>query len=60
MPKKLRIGEAAQRVGLSTHTLRRYVVSKDVSAHHTPGGHLRFLESDLDRFIKESDGKWDK
>jgi excisionase family DNA binding protein len=60
MPKKLRIGEAAQRVGLSTHTLRRYVVSKDVSAHRTPGGHLRFLESDLDRFIKESDGKWDK
>ena len=60
MPKKLRIGEAAQRVGLSTHTLRRYVVSKDVSAHRTPGGHLRFDVSDLDKFIKESDGKWDK
>lgn len=60
MDKKLRIGDAAQKVGLSTHTLRVYAEKKAVKAHRTPGGHLRFLESDLDRFISEQDRKWDK
>ena len=42
------ISEAAQHLGVSALTLRKWVAQTKVRAFRTPGGHRRFRKSDLD------------
>jgi excisionase family DNA binding protein len=46
----LSLTAAAERLGVHPTTLRRWADSGDITVMFTPGGHRRFLESDLDDF----------
>jgi excisionase family DNA binding protein len=46
--------EAAERVGLSTRTLERYVKAGDLKAALTVGGHRRYRASDIDALLKDA------
>lgn len=44
----LTISEAAQRLGVSTRTIRRWAKAGHLSHARTPGGQFRFRLSDVD------------
>ena len=44
--------KAAERLGVHPTTLRRWSDNGDITTMLTPGGHRRFLISDLDNFSK--------
>lgn len=48
MATRLRMGEAAQRLGLSQETVREWVRRGFLKARRTPTGHLLFDEADVD------------
>lgn len=45
--KWLTLSQAADALGVHPTTLRRWADSGDIPVHVTPGGHRRFLESDI-------------
>jgi len=45
------ISEAAEHLGVSALTLRKWVTQAKVRAFRTPGGHRRFRKSDLDAIL---------
>lgn len=45
--KLLKIGEAAKRLQVSPDSLRKWEQKGWISPHRTPGGHRRYVESDL-------------
>jgi excisionase family DNA binding protein len=48
----LSLSAAAERLGVHPTTLRRWADNGDIATMLTPGGHRRFLISDLDRFAE--------
>ncbi len=54
-PRWLTLSEAAQRLGVHPSTVRRWTNDGDLRCMRTPGGHRRFLESDLQAFLASSD-----
>lgn len=50
----LRLGEAADYLGIHFNTLRRWADSGDLPVYKTPGGRRRFKKSDLDDFLGKS------
>lgn len=49
----LTIGQAAERLGVHSTTLRRWADEGDIPIMITPGGHRRFSVTDIDRFKDE-------
>jgi excisionase family DNA binding protein len=49
----LTIGQAADRLGVHTTTLRRWSDEGEISFILTPGGHRRYAVSEIDRFTEE-------
>lgn len=45
---------AAERLGVSPKTLKKWVTAGHIPCLRTPGGHRRFRASDLDAFIARS------
>ncbi|MCX5666815.1 MAG: helix-turn-helix domain-containing protein, partial [Candidatus Omnitrophica bacterium] len=45
------ISGAAEHLGVSALTLRKWVAQAKVRAFRTPGGHRRFRKSDLDAIL---------
>jgi excisionase family DNA binding protein len=52
MTKYLTIGQTAERLGLQVDTLRKLESSGEITAARTNGGHRRFAEAEVDRFLK--------
>lgn len=48
IPQHIPIGKAAEMVGVSIDTLRRWDKSGKVQSYRSPGGHRYFLQSDLE------------
>jgi len=46
---KLSIGDAAQELGISTKTLRRWSDSEKIRSERSPSGHRRFFLTDIKR-----------
>ena len=57
-PRALTIVEVAERVGVSTRTIKRYIARGYLTARRLPSpsgrGHLRIDESELARFMVEN------
>jgi excisionase family DNA binding protein len=43
--------EAADRLGVHAHTLKRWARDGKIRGFRTPGGHWRFRQADLDEFV---------
>lgn len=56
MTKHLTIGETAKRLGLQVDTIRKLEGAGQIRAIRTDGGHRRFDEAEVDRFLR-SHGK---
>ena len=54
------ISEAAEHLGVSALTLRKWVAQAKVRAFRTPGGHRRFRKSDLDTILNYDEKAVDK
>lgn len=50
-PQLLRTSEVARMLGVTTRTINRYVQENRLQATRTPGGHSRFLLTDVQAFI---------
>ena len=50
-PEYLTTGEAADVLGVSDETLRRWADDRKVRHVRLPSGHLRFIRSDLDAVL---------
>jgi excisionase family DNA binding protein len=50
----LRLGQAAQFLGVAQSTMRKWSDSGRVRAFYTPGGHRRFRRRDLEDFVESS------
>jgi excisionase family DNA binding protein len=48
----LNVGEAAEYIGVSAASLRKWSNDGFVSVYRTPGGQRRFSQSDLDEFMR--------
>jgi excisionase family DNA binding protein len=44
------VGEAARLIGVSEPTLRKWTDDGRIAVFRTPGGHRRYLRSELDAF----------
>jgi excisionase family DNA binding protein len=53
-PLWLRLGEAADYLGVHSVTLRRWADEAKVACIRTPGGRRRFIQADLDDFLASS------
>lgn len=54
MPKLITLDEAADRIGVSRRTVRRYIEQGQfVALYELPGGHLRCDEHDLNVWVGE-------
>jgi excisionase family DNA binding protein len=51
LPQWLTLSQAAQMLGVHASTLRRWADEGEIQCMRTPGGHRRFLERDLQRFL---------
>ena len=49
----LRMREAADRLGVSVRTLRRWVAARRIECHRTLGGHMRFDAEKIEEARKE-------
>ena len=54
------ISEAAEHLGVSALTLRKWEAQAKVRAFRTPGGHRRFRKSDLDIILGYDEKSTDK
>lgn len=50
-PKWLSLTQAADQLGIHPTTLRRWADNGDIPVYVTPGGHRRFLESDINQYL---------
>ena len=50
----LRLAEAAETLGVSHNTLRRWSDAGVLRCYRTSGGHRRYRRSDLERFLLDS------
>jgi excisionase family DNA binding protein len=50
----LTLGQAAKYLGVAQSTIRKWSDSGRLAAFYTPGGHRRFRQGDLDKFLGES------
>jgi excisionase family DNA binding protein len=50
----LTLGQAAKYLGVAQSTIRKWSDSGRLPAFYTPGGHRRFRQGDLDRFLGDS------
>ncbi|HUK93888.1 MAG TPA: response regulator [Gaiellaceae bacterium] len=50
----LTLGQAAKYLGIAQSTIRRWSDEGRVPAFYTPGGHRRYRQADLDRFLESS------
>jgi excisionase family DNA binding protein len=50
----LTLGQAARYLGVAQSTIRRWSDEGRVPAFYTPGGHRRYQQADLDRFLESS------
>lgn len=50
----LSLSEAAKLLGVHANTLRRWANNGDIPVHTTPGGHRRFLASELLELVKNN------
>jgi excisionase family DNA binding protein len=50
----LTLGQAAKFLGVAQSTIRRWSDEGRVPAFYTPGGHRRYRQADLDRFLESS------
>jgi excisionase family DNA binding protein len=50
----LTLGQAAKYLGVAQSTIRRWSDEGRVPAFYTPGGHRRYRQADLDRFLESS------
>ena len=48
------LGQAAKFLGVAQSTIRRWSDEGRVPAFYTPGGHRRYRQADLDRFLESS------
>jgi excisionase family DNA binding protein len=53
-PNWLTLGQAAKYLGIAQSTVRVWTDSGRLPVFYTPGGHRRFLRSDLDAFIQRN------
>jgi excisionase family DNA binding protein len=53
-PNWLTLGQAAKYLGIAQSTVRVWTDSGRLPVFYTPGGHRRFLRSDLDSFIQRN------
>ena len=53
-PTWLTLGQAAKYLGIAQSTVRVWTDSGRLPVFYTPGGHRRFLRSDLDSFIQRN------
>ena len=53
-PTWLTLGQAAKYLGIAQSTVRVWTDSGRLPVFYTPGGHRRFLRSDLDAFIQRN------
>ncbi|HXH20916.1 MAG TPA: helix-turn-helix domain-containing protein [Dehalococcoidia bacterium] len=49
------IGEAARLIGVSEPTLRKWTDSGRIAVFRTPGGHRRYLRSEIEAFRRSRD-----
>jgi diguanylate cyclase (GGDEF)-like protein/excisionase family DNA binding protein len=52
-PRGVRVQRAADLLGVSASTVRRWAADGKVACQRTPGGQRRFLASDLERVLRE-------
>ena len=57
LTRVLNTAEAAKHLGISTRTLRRWVVRGILRPGRTPTGRYRFTRDELDRLMAEREGK---
>ena len=50
----LTLGQAARYLGVAQSTIRKWSDSGRLAAFYTPGGHRRFRQGDLDKFLGDS------
>ena len=60
MSKLYSIGEAAEKLGISIITLRRWDKKGQINTINTPGGHRRIEESEINRLLGKAERKADK
>jgi len=51
-PDWLTLGQAAKYLGMAQSTTRKWTDTGALPAFYTPGGHRRYRQSDLDRFLE--------
>jgi excisionase family DNA binding protein len=51
-PKMLRAGPAAERLGVTTQTLRNYTAQGVLTLIETPGRQRRYLEAEIDALVE--------
>ena len=56
MPDYLSPSEAADEIGVSVETVRRWIDAGHLEAWRTPGGHRKIERTALRRFLFESEG----
>jgi excisionase family DNA binding protein len=49
------LGEAARLIGVSEPTLRKWTDSGRIAVFRTPGGHRRYLRSEIEAFRRSRD-----
>lgn len=60
MSKLYSIGEAAEKLGISIITLRRWDKKGQINTINTPGGHRRIEESEINRLLGKAERKANK
>ena len=53
-PDWLTLGQAATYLGVAQSTIRKWSDGGRLPAFYTPGGHRRFRQGDLDKFLGSS------
>jgi excisionase family DNA binding protein len=55
MDRYVRIGDAAQQLGVSVDTMRRWAEEGIIVAYRSPGGQVKFLQRDVRELLTRSD-----
>jgi excisionase family DNA binding protein len=55
MDRYVRIGDAAQQLGVSVDTMRRWAEEGIIAAYRSPGGQVKFLQCDVRELLTRSD-----
>jgi excisionase family DNA binding protein len=55
MDRYVRIGDAAQQLGVSVDTMRRWAEEGVIAAYRSPGGQVKFLQRDVRELLTRTD-----